>query len=262
LQKWVKELKKTNLDIYNKINELAPYCTALSYDNSGFNIGDKYAEPERVLLALDITNAVIDEAVRLDAKLIITHHPVIFQPLKSVLSGSIAYRLLQNNISAISAHTNLDIAKGGVNAALCDALGFEANDIITVDDGAEMGIISHLENEMTPIGLAEHIKQRLGCKGIKFYNAGRSIKTVAMCSGASSHLLFDCAKKNADAFITADIKHSMFIEADTLGITLIDAGHFSTESVVLPRLKEYLQKSFEQTEFIIAESSVDLCSYI
>ena len=122
-------------DIYSFLNEFAPFDTACDFDNAGLLIGAKDAEVDKCIIALDCTEAVVDEAIQKGAQLIITHHPVIFSGLKSVLADSLVYRLIENNISVISAHTNLDIADGGVNDCLAKALGLKDVKKIVCDDG-------------------------------------------------------------------------------------------------------------------------------
>ncbi|MDR1565072.1 MAG: Nif3-like dinuclear metal center hexameric protein [Oscillospiraceae bacterium] len=111
--------------INDYINKIAPYNTQMSFDNAGFLAGDINAECNTALVCLDITPRVIKEAVELGAELIVSHHPIIFSPLKSVTAGSIAYLLIKNNLAAICAHTNLDMASGGVNDALAEAIGLQ-----------------------------------------------------------------------------------------------------------------------------------------
>ncbi|MEI3579428.1 MAG: Nif3-like dinuclear metal center hexameric protein [Acutalibacteraceae bacterium] len=111
--------------IYGKLNSLAPFATQESWDNSGLLAGDPGAEVTQALVVLDITGDAVREAQELGAQLIVSHHPVIFQPLKKLESGSVAWELARAGISAISAHTNLDKARGGVNDCLAAALGLE-----------------------------------------------------------------------------------------------------------------------------------------
>lgn len=119
----------TNVDsIFKYLNEIAPTRLAESYDNPGLLVGDKNKEVKKALLCLDITSACVIEAKEMDAQLLISHHPVIFSPIKNVLSdGATApvYKLVKNDISAICMHTNLDRADGGVNDCLCDAVGLK-----------------------------------------------------------------------------------------------------------------------------------------
>ena len=148
-------------DIYSFLNEFAPFDTACDFDNAGLLIGGKDAEVVKFIVALDCTEAVVDEAIQKGAQLIITHHPVIFSGLKSVLADSLVYRLIENNVSVISAHTNLDIADGGVNDCLAKAL--ELNDVkkIVCDDGFSFKC-GQLNDVLTPEAFAKYVGKSFG----------------------------------------------------------------------------------------------------
>lgn len=109
--------------IYDAIDRLAPFWLTMDFDNTGILVGDRNREVSCALLALDCTPAVVEQAKQLGAQLIVTHHPVIFHPLKRVNEDAVVYQLIRSDISVISAHTNLDIAQGGVNDALASAIG-------------------------------------------------------------------------------------------------------------------------------------------
>lgn len=112
-------------DVYAFLNEIAPFEYSFSFDNVGILIGNKSAKLDKVLLSLDLTSEVLEEANQLGVQLVITHHPVIFDPVKSILSDDLLYRVIKSNISVISTHTNLDIAENGVNFHLARTLGIK-----------------------------------------------------------------------------------------------------------------------------------------
>ena len=112
-------------EIYRFIDEIAPFHTAMDFDNVGLLVGDEKQAVDRALVALDITPAVVEEASACGAQLIVSHHPVIFTPLRRLTAGSPPFLLAQKGISAICAHTNLDLAAGGVNTCLGEALGMK-----------------------------------------------------------------------------------------------------------------------------------------
>lgn len=235
-------------DILNKINEVAPFSLALSYDNSGFLIGDDESDVTKVIVALDCTSDVIDEAVKEKAELIITHHPVIFDPLKSVTaqSNSIVYNCIKNNIAVISVHTNLDSASGGVNDSLALALGLKNVQKIEGDEGF-LFRFGELEKEASSDELAERIKKSLGGV-VRYTNSSKPIKTVAVCGGSGGDFL-ELAISKADAFVTSDIKHKLLIKASAMGYALFDAGHFHTEDTVIEPLVETLQGLMPLVQF-------------
>ncbi|MBQ4100096.1 MAG: Nif3-like dinuclear metal center hexameric protein, partial [Oscillospiraceae bacterium] len=156
-------------NVFDYIDALAPFKTAEDWDNSGLLIGSPTAKVEKALIALEITNEVIDEAIELRADLIITHHPVIFKPIKNIDESDLIYRLIANNIAVISAHTNLDVAKSGVNFTLADVL--ELSGIGTfepVGDNLSLGRIGTLKRDYTPLEFARHVKTNLKCLGLRY----------------------------------------------------------------------------------------------
>lgn len=236
-------------DIFNLINGIAPLETALSFDNAGVLLGDPEAEVTKAVVTLDATPAAVKKAIELGAELIITHHPIIFNPLKSVVkqSGNVVYECLSNGISVISMHTNLDVATGGVNDCLANALELQNISIITDEDGFSFRKGS-LKKEMSADELAGYIKEKLGGT-VRYTDGKKTIKTVCVCGGSGTSEL-SLAMDNADAFVTADIKHNVFIEADAKDFSLFDAGHFHTENVVVVPLAEMLNKKAEDVQFV------------
>ena len=231
-------------DILQFINNVAPFDTALTFDNVGLLVGNENDEVNGILVTLDCFDEVIDRAEDLGANLIITHHPVIFSPLKTVTEQSLIFKLIEKKISVISAHTNLDIADGGVNDALCSALGLYDVLPIKSEDGflLRMGELDEAED---PYSFAKHIKEKLS-GGVKFVAGNRDISKVMVCGGSGGDYLLDAYKSGADAFVTADVKHHLFIEAGRLGISLFDAGHFNTEDVVIAPLCRDLSVAFPE----------------
>lgn len=234
-------------DIYNLINDFAPVETALSYDNVGILVGDLEQSINKAIVCLDATPAAVSKAISSDAQLIITHHPIIFDPLKTVLSDSLVFKCVKNNISVISMHTNLDSAVGGVNDRLAEILELENVAIITDQEGFSFRK-GELKEKMHADDLAEYIKAKLG--GIvRYTDSGKYIKTLCVCGGSGGSEL-DLAMENADAFLTADVKHNVFIEAVAKNFTLFDGGHFNTENVLIKPLADMLNKNIRGIEFI------------
>lgn len=225
------------------IDKLAPFGTAEDWDNSGLLVGDDGREVSGVLVALDATPQVVEEAERLGCSLIITHHPVIFQPIKRLHSGSVPYMAAQRGIAILSAHTNLDKAARGVNTALAEKL--ELGETRAFLEGDEFGICGKLETPMQPEEFAKLLHSRLGLAP-RFNPLGRTIQTVGICGGAGADLLQDAIGIGIapDAFVTADVKHHEYIAAAAHGVTLYDCGHYATEAVVIPRIVKELQCTF------------------
>ena len=231
-------------DILTFLETVAPKETALSFDNVGLLVGDLESEVSGILVSLDCFDEVVDRAEDLGANLIITHHPIIFSPLNTVTADNLVYKLIQKGISVISCHTNLDLAVGGVNDALCSVLGLYDVKTIEAHDGFLLRI-GELDEAEDPYSFARHIKETLG-GGVKFVAGDRDILKVAVCSGSGGDYLSDVMKSGADAFVTADVKHHVFIEAGSLGISLFDAGHFNTEDVIIAPLCRDIAEAFPE----------------
>lgn len=230
-------------DIFDFLNGIAPVNTACNFDNVGILVGDPSAEVSGAVVALDCTASAIKAAIKNNCELIITHHPVIFDPLKTVLAGSTVFELVKNGISVISMHTNLDIAVSGVNDCLCYALEFNNFEKRPANDGYLLNF-AELDTPLSADELAQYIKEKLG-GSVKFTDSGKNIKKVAICSGSGGGYIFDTAVSGCDALITADVKHNIFIDSERLGISVFDAGHFNTEDVVTEPLKDLLSQKFK-----------------
>lgn len=245
-------------DILNYTETIAPLSTQAPWDNSGLLVGSPDLKVSKVLLCLDITKSVVAEAKKLGCELIISHHPVIFSPLKSVESDSVIYQLVKNDIAALCLHTNLDISENvGVNECLAKALKLRDTTLYPED----FLCVGTLEKQMTDCEFAQHVKQALNCNGVRFTN-GKNIKTVAVCSGAGSDAVELNDKYNFDAFVTGELKHHHFIYANEHSICAVEAGHFNTEDVVINPLLLNLSTRFDDVVFTKSESLCDMVNFI
>ncbi len=228
-------------DFYDYLNSIAPFETQEDWDNSGMLVGDMEAEVKRVAVVLDITPEEIKKAKAIGADLIISHHPVIFNPIKSVIKGSVPYELVASSINALCCHTPLDIADGGTNDSLAELLGIK---VTRADDPIlRLGTVE----PTTADELAGKIANALSTK-VRYADAGKKIKKIAICTGAGCSLIE--AAGEIDAFITGDASHHNFLDCVQEGITLIAAGHYETEIVVVPVLVKKLQAQFPDIEII------------
>lgn len=227
-------------DVFEFLNLQFPTALAEGFDNVGLLVGDSNAQVNGILVCLDCTNTAIEKAIEQGANLIITHHPIIFSPLKNIRENSLVFKLINNGIAVISMHTNLDVADGGVNDCLCNALGFKNAAPLVCSDGYTIKLATI--DECTTEHLAKTVKEKLGYP-VRYTDAGKKIKTVAVCSGSGGSFLYDAAH-TADAFITADLKHNIFYDAENLGLSIIDAGHYATEDVVVDPLSDLLKEKF------------------
>lgn len=232
---------------------LAPYETAEEWDNVGLLVGCADTPVSRVLLALDITPPVAAEAKEMGARLIISHHPVIFDPLRSLAPGSAPYLLAQSDVAALCLHTNLDRAEQGVNTALADALGLK-NTTFYPDDYL---LIGDIEQPTEAADFAAFIKERLGAPSVRY--TGGTVQRVAVSSGGGGEGVELCGAYRFDAFVTGELKHHQYLCALRHGIAAFDAGHFSTENVVIEPLKKLLAARFGDVEFCVSKRCV--CPY-
>lgn len=244
------------IDIYNFLDSIAPFNTALPFDNAGLLVGEDQKEVKKIGVVLDVTPEALDFAQKHDIDLIVSHHPVIFHPLKALTADSVQYKLAAGGVSVISAHTNLDAAVGGVNDALCETL--ELHDVSPLADPQTegfppMGRKGRLDRQMSCEDFAKLVSQKL-CTKAKTVISHKKIQTVAVCGGAGEDFILPAVKSGADALVTADIKHHNLLLAKSLGLCLIDAGHFETENVVVPRLAKRISEFSSIETAVIPQS--------
>lgn len=245
-------------EIYEYLKELAPLELQMDFDNSGFQLGRLDAEVNRALLALDVTEEVVGEAIELGAQLIISHHPLIFSKLRSIMDTKLL-RLAENRIAVISMHTNLDIAAGGVNDVLITLLGARADGPLDPDD---CGRVGELPEAQQFDSFLRFCKTALDSKGLRYYDAGRPVKRLAVMGGSGGDYIGCAAEKGCDTYVTADIKYHQFLEAKELGINLIDGDHFCTENPVIPSLCEKLRHEFPDVCLTVSASHGQVISFI
>ncbi|MBQ1187249.1 MAG: Nif3-like dinuclear metal center hexameric protein [Clostridia bacterium] len=229
-------------DIYTYLDDKYNFSSALSYDNVGHLVGSLNSTVTGIVVCLDCTDEAVSMAVEQGANLIVSHHPVIFDPLKSVTDESLVYRLIRNDISVISVHTNLDQADGGVNDALCSAIDLVNVEKVTDSEGFFYRI-GELEEPMSAEVFANFVAEKLKLR-VKYVGENNSVKRVAVCSGSGGSMLFEVAGTGVDAFVTADVKHDVFLDAHALGMVLLDAGHFETEDIIVAPLANELKTAF------------------
>lgn len=249
-------------EIRDFFDEMAPFYMKLDFDNIGHLVGFSDAPVSRIVTALDITDEVIDEAISRGAELIVSHHPLIFDALKRVTDddtkGKKIIRMIQHGVSAICLHTNLDTADGGVNDLLMAALGAEVTGLLSPHgshpDGRPYGVsrLGELDAPMDFDAFLERTKRVLQVNGLRYVSGGRPVKKIACCGGAGGGDLQKAIEAGCDTFVTADLKYDHFLRAKELGLNLIDADHFCTENVVVPKLKAWLDARFPEIDVRIA----------
>lgn len=224
-------------EIYEMLTALAPVDLAESWDNVGVLV-DSGREVSSVLVTLDITSAAVEQAVQLGCELIVSHHPVIFGGLKRLTTSDVAFQLVQQGISAICMHTNLDAADGGVNDVLAGL--FDVKQAVPFAGGCgRVGIV----DTTTTKRLAEKAQQRLGT-AVKFADAGKPITKLAVISGAGGSMFEDAIAQGADCLLTGEANHHQALDAVRLGMSLIAATHQATEQPVVPVVAEKIRQAF------------------
>jgi len=238
----------TALEIEKSLFNLAPKSGAMDWDNVGLLVGDPAAEITRVLVALDASDAVVNEAASKGCELIVTHHPIMnyrWLPVQSLREdtpqGRLLRKLTRANIGVICMHTNLDVAKGGVNDVLARTLRLEDPGPF-LEDG--LGRIGQLSVPMALGDFVARVSSALGCSGVRYADAGKSVRRVAVGGGACGEYADAAAAAGCDTFVTADLSYHAFLDAAGKGVNLIDAGHFPTEDPVCQVLISYLQEKF------------------
>ena len=247
------------------LNTIAPFSTAESYDNVGLLAGDSGAELSGIATCLDITAEIVNEAVSKNANLIVSHHPVIFHPMKKIPAESTVYMLIRSNINAVAMHTNFDMSEGGVNDALLELLGWESSGVLEQiqPNGLGIGAVADLPLGFTAKALAEHCKQALDLESVRYCEGSvNAITRVGVCSGSGGDLLGRARELGCQALITGDVKHSVWVEAHSMGMALIDAGHYGTEKNAAHRLAALLSRAFPEIPIFAAESEKEPCSYV
>ena len=217
-------------EIYDAIDRIVPFQTAMDFDNVGILVGDENVDVTKTLLCLDVT-------------------------LRTVQPQNIIYALVQSSIAVISAHTNLDMAYPyGVNDALCRKLGLQNVRGILKEGETDIAYMGELPEEMTTEDFAAHIKEALGLSAVRCTAVSKMLRTVAVVGGAGGDYALAAQAKGADAFVTGEVKHHEAIAAQQAGLALYEAGHYHTELPYRERLKAYLDTACPGVEFIVSES--------
>lgn len=234
-------------DIYNAVDSAAPFNTAMGFDNVGLLAGGMEEAVSRAVIALDITNEVLEEAENKGAGLIISHHPVIFDPLKSLLKGTVPYKLAALGINALCCHTNLDIADEiGVNYQFAHRLGLSSME--------KSGNI--IIGSIKPVRVCEYaadIKTALSAEKVTYTCGDNMIRKIAVCCGAGGGFIFE-AFGNCDAFVTGEAHHDELIFARNNQFPIIVTGHYESEKIFGRALKEYLESKIHDVEFMLSEA--------
>ena len=235
----------TTEKILTFLNEYCPFELAEEWDHAGLNVGRKEASVQKVLVALDADQKAIDAAVRMGADLLLTHHPMHFDPLPALtdedLVGARMLNLAENRIAHIAVHTNLDAAEGGVNDCLADLCGLKEREVF-----CSLGRMGDLQTTFS--SLAKQLKSALPtahCQGVK---VREQVKRIALVGGSGGSLWKEAADAGCDTLVTGEAKYHQLLDAREGGINVLVLGHYETEYPVLAPLAEALKEAFPALE--------------
>ncbi|MDR0987046.1 MAG: Nif3-like dinuclear metal center hexameric protein [Ruminococcus sp.] len=272
----VRDMKATVKKIYSALDCIAPFSHAEDWDNSGLLVGElSDAEVDKVLVALDISFDVVEEAMAKNCGIIISHHPVIFHPLTKLLPQTPSVHAMKNGIACICSHTCFDSSETGMNNIFIPEFTrffavdhiYNKTPIEPTYDNSGIGIIFELPEaiDTTASDFAGKLKEMFHSAVVRFTDikGNLNIKKVAFCSGAGGEFLSRIYDENlADVYITADLKHSHFIDAKGRNFPVFDCGHYATEAMMKEYAADLLRKQFPLTEIIISETDIDPVSIV
>ena len=252
--------------VYEVMQRLAPPELAEHWDNPGLLV-DCGGAVHRVLTALDITPEVVEEAAAKQCEMIVSHHPVIFSPLKKLTLRDVSFQLVQKGISAICMHTNLDAAEGGVNEVLAGIFGMKNWEPFAGGCGRV--------GEVDPITVPELARKAQAVLGgrcnrprsgpavqVKFADTGRTVRRLAVISGAGGSLFAEAIAEGADCLLTGEANHHAAIDAVRLGLSLVVAGHYATEFPVCAAIADRLHAAFPELEVRVSGENRDPYTYL
>ena len=236
-------------EIVQVIEAAYPREAALDFDNVGLLAGRTEKEVERVYIALDATDAVIDRAIEAGADMLITHHPLIFSPLKKVTDEDFVSRrvvkLIQNDISYYAMHTNYDVlGMAELSEKILGIRNTEVLDITMEKDGKPEGIgrIGELEKPMTLEECCVYVKHKLNLGSLKvFGDMQAEVSRLAISPGSGKTAIAAAIAKGADVLVTGDIGHHDGLDAVEQGLAVIDAGHYGTEYIFIDDMRRFLE---------------------
>ena len=235
-------------DIINIIEEFAPLSIQESWDNSGLCIGSPEDEVSSVLLGLDCTPELVDEAIACGADMIVTHHPLIFSGLKKISPenqiGEVVMKAIRAGIAVYAAHTNADKVIAGVSGAMAARLGLENVEILDEDgDGTGLGVVGDFKKPMTVDEAVIYIKEKFDLKVVKASKPIEGlISRVAMCGGSGGSLIGKAVASGAQLYISGDISYHNFFTQK--GFMLMDIGHYESEKEIVEILFSLIKKNF------------------
>ena len=238
-------------DIMKVIEATYPKHAALEWDNVGLLVGRTEKEVKKIYVALDATEEVIEQAVAANVDMLITHHPLLFSPLKKITDehfiGSRVVKLLQHDISYYAMHTNYDVCgMADISAVILGLDGAETLEVTNEENMEGIGRVGELTCPMSLQSCGEFIKEKFQLDNVKvFGDLSSTVQRVAICPGSGKGMTELALVKQADVLVTGDIGHHEGIDAVAQGLAIIDAGHYGLEHIFIEDMANYLRKNVE-----------------
>lgn len=256
-------------DIAKIIENKFPLYFAMERDNVGLLVGDDNTDITKILVCCDVDEYVADEAKNIGANLIISHHPLMFNSIKRLHENNPEQRtlrkLIKNDIALYTAHTNLDVARGGINDLMADMLGLEDTKVIEIvceKDGVQNGYgrFAKLDKPVTLKAMLDKCKEVFELDGCRYVgNFDDEISTVAINTGGGAGIMDLCFDLKADLFITGDVKYNPARDGYERGMDIIDIAHYDTEKITMDFFERFLSKQAPQIE--VAQSKANIRIY-
>lgn len=260
---WGRRMQARTADIIELVDSLAPFGLQEQWDNCGLQAGDPHWQVGRVIIALDVTMEVLEEAQNRNAGMLLTHHPLLMKPIPSVkfdeMPGSAVFASCRNRISIVSAHTSLDKARSGLNDSFASLVGLGGTTpLVPVPDEQEnpsdrsgFGRIGRLRSPGPLEQVVAGVKKALGVDFVKVVadSKGKTVETAAVCTGSGGSFVDQFLQSGAHVYITGDIKYHEARRIEENGRALIDVGHFASEIAAVDLLYDGLKSACDQAGF-------------
>lgn len=262
-------------DVITILEQLAPESIACSWDNTGLLLGSREKEVRRIAVTLDVTDAVVEEALAWKADLIVSHHPLIFVPMKKIttdgMNGRRIWKLAGADIACYAMHTSFDSAPKGMAWLAASRLGLEEMEVLDDkmnDTDAEgvirevgIGMVGNLPKPVPCSVFIRQVKEVFSIPAVSVYTASPEamIQRVALCPGSGKDYIASAIKSGAQVYLTGDVGHHNGLDAREMGLTVIDASHYHMEKIFVPYVREYLQSNLEGAAKV--REILDLCPF-
>ncbi|WP_461811072.1 Nif3-like dinuclear metal center hexameric protein [Faecalimonas sp.] len=246
-------------NIVRRLEELYPSDMAFEWDNVGLLVGRKEKEVKRIYVALDLTEEILVKAIEEKADMIVTHHPMIFSPLRTITDedfiGRRVVKLLQHDIAYFAMHTNYDVMRmADLSADILNLKCQKALERTSVQENLGIGKIGVCEKEMTLSQCAKLVKENFHLDAVQvFGKEDKRIQKIAVCAGSGKSVISVAIDKGADVLVTGDIGHHEGIDAIERNLAIIDAGHYGLEYIFIKDVSETLIRIFPELSVKSAE---------